>query len=534
MKAIRLAFAMLSALFLLSVPAPVRAGDNASDIDTQIKQLTELEKSLEMQATMLKATSHFKSNKKKYKRVKARLEDVRNQISTLATPKVDLVADVSDGLEPIGGPVPVKPLLPTLPIQLEPQPQPEPDPIVELPPLEDDDADDEDDVDDEDDADDDDADDNDAADEDDDADDEDDGDEEETEPHRQWLETFVDGKLEGVSDQEWAHALYNAYFEAYGILQADPTCPPDLLVEVAALCEQFKNALEAEKSLISDEEAGDDGEGNSDEEGVSDEDGGSDEDDSSRDEEAFEEEETGETEEVSAEPSWNGPYVDDPIPDFGAGGSSGGGSGTDDDDDEEDDLPSALPSEAARHSVSRSGGGVPSSMSQLYGRDLSSGTADSGFSYPTAGNYYGSGASGNASVATNYVDEIPYDLLKWKFGGFKPHLEAVRSSVTIADLRVDKDGLRMKWVRDIGAWGIPYEVPDGVACFFVKNESGEWVGGKFEWISSSRSTRQFTNIREGYNGWNLRGVPNPCEVAFVVFRKDGKRRSNIISGIWQR
>jgi len=99
---------------------------------------------------------------------------------------------------------------------------------------------------------------------------------------------------------------------------------------------------------------------------------------------------------------------------------------------------------------------------------------------------------------------------------------------------VDKDGLRMKWVRDIGAWGIPYEVPDGVACFFVKNESGEWVGGKFEWISSSRKTRSFTNIREGYHGWSLRGVPNPCEVAFVVFRKDGKRRSNVISGLWQR
>ena len=73
-----------------------------------------------------------------------------------------------------------------------------------------------------------------------------------------------------------------------------------------------------------------------------------------------------------------------------------------------------------------------------------------------------------------------------------------------------------------------------VACLFVMDEDGRWIGGKFEWISSSRDTREFTNIHDGYNGWSLRDVPNPTEVAFVVFRKDGKKRSNILAATWER
>ena len=60
------------------------------------------------------------------------------------------------------------------------------------------------------------------------------------------------------------------------------------------------------------------------------------------------------------------------------------------------------------------------------------------------------------------------------------------------------------------------------------------VGGKFDWISSSRSTRDFKNIYGGYGGWNLSNVPKTTTAAFVIVSKDGKWRSNIVVGLWER
>lgn len=520
MNPIRIAFVALCAV-LLAAPAPVRAEDDAiANIDAQINQLTSLQKSLEIQAKALgvstkgnvKTPAYPKSLKKNATKIRRQLNAVEQQISTLQAQKKTMqesaaadelvLPELEERLKEIAGPAPVDPIVAEI-----------------IAPADDEDGDEDD-----------------AEDGDEDDDEDDDEDEEETDPHRKWLEEFVDGKLEGVSDLEWSHALYNAYFEAYGILQADPTCPPDLLAEVADLCERFKAALDVENEMSQEDEGvGDDpGAGEEDSPEV-DEDS---EDDDSGDEDETPEEDSEALEEESGEGSWNGPYIDDPIPDFGgAGGSSGEGSGKTEGGDADDRSSSSASNGVSRSSFwsgSGSSGGTPSSTGQLYGRNSSSGSSGAGASYPTAGSYLGFGATGDASVATNYVDDIPYDLLKWKFGGFKPSSKAVRSSVTISGLRVNKGGLRLKWVRNLGAWGIPYEVPDGIACLFVKTSDGEWVGGKFEWISSSRETREFTNIREGYNGWNLRNVPNPCEVAFLVFRKDGKRRSNVISGLWQR
>lgn len=374
----------------------------------------------------------------------------------------------------------------------------------------------------------------------------------ETEPHRRWLEDFLDRKMEGVSDSEQMRALYAAYTEAYSTLKADPACPADLLVEVSALCEQLKVAADLEaKAAVPPEsqdvpdggtpagsaETDDDGDGFEEED--AEESAGTGEnstgDDDPGAECALPEDGTG----GGGEAGWNGPYIDDPEVEDPAAGAAGGASASGGAADG-GDVSGASLSDASKASGGAgsfvnpaSGGGAPSKMSQFYGRSAVSGA--SGGSYATAGNYFGSGGtSADASIATNYVDDIPYDLLQWKYGGFKPPTNAVRSTVVVSDLRVNRGGFRFKWVRDIGAWGVPYEVPDALACFFVKNNAGEWVGGKFEWISSSRSTREFTNIRDGYHGWNLKDVPNPCEVAFLVFRKDGKRRSNIVVGLWQR
>ena len=263
-----------------------------------------------------------------------------------------------------------------------------------------------------------------------------------------------------------------------------------------------------------------------------------------------ESDESSETEE-SEESGWNEPYIDDDLSVFGnqeGGGAGGGGAGggdsgnassdeaAEEDDGEDEILPAGFRGGRGGSSSGGGRGGVPSTMGELYGRGNQSGASygNAGGFYGGSGSYFGNGASGDGSIATNYVDDISYELLHWKYGGFRASTNAVRSIVTVSGLRFSRDGMRLNWVRDLGAWGIPYEEPDALACLFVKTESGEWVGGKFDWISSSRDTRDFKNIYGGYEGWNLRGVPNPCEAAFVVFRKDGRRRSNIAVGLWQR
>lgn len=84
------------------------------------------------------------------------------------------------------------------------------------------------------------------------------------------------------------------------------------------------------------------------------------------------------------------------------------------------------------------------------------------------------------------------------------------------------------------SWGLSDGNAGALACFFVQRADGRWVGGKFDWISTSRTTRGFENIRARYRGWTLSGVPNPCPCAFVIVSSNGKKRTNVIAGTWRR
>ena len=132
------------------------------------------------------------------------------------------------------------------------------------------------------------------------------------------------------------------------------------------------------------------------------------------------------------------------------------------------------------------------------------------------------------------LDDVFFGELHWDFGGFKGE-KAEKGDVQIAGLKMKKDGLSFKYVEDLSHWGMSHTDYSGaLACLFVCDRDGRWVGGKFDWISSSRKTRSFKNVYGGYNGWSLSNVPNPCPVAFVIVSKDGKKRSNVIAGIWKR
>ena len=138
------------------------------------------------------------------------------------------------------------------------------------------------------------------------------------------------------------------------------------------------------------------------------------------------------------------------------------------------------------------------------------------------------------SSGTTVGDAMSFNSLRWVYGG-KPHAGGARQNgVQISSLSVSKDGLSFRYVRDLSAWGYSSTALGGVTCLFVQNEKGQWVGGKFDWISSSRQSRDFANIYGGYDGWTLAGVPNPCPVAFVIVSPDGRQRSNVLTGTWAR
>lgn len=127
------------------------------------------------------------------------------------------------------------------------------------------------------------------------------------------------------------------------------------------------------------------------------------------------------------------------------------------------------------------------------------------------------------------VDDVDYSDLDWCYGGFSAAL-AVRSD----DVRIELDsvtggGLLYHYalgdLRSISP-GNSHDNPDCIACLFCRAD-GAWKGGKFDWISSDRLTRDFSNIMSGYHGWPTDAVDTADAYAFCIVSKDGRRRTNV-------
>lgn len=130
------------------------------------------------------------------------------------------------------------------------------------------------------------------------------------------------------------------------------------------------------------------------------------------------------------------------------------------------------------------------------------------------------------------VDAVDYASLRWSMGGFNGARAVLREGVEIGGLNVGRDGMSYRWVRggceQLGA-GSKGDYGKTLACIFYRDGSGAWVGGKFDWISTSRTTRDFKNTHSGYNGWNAAAFDAASEFAFVIVGTGG-RRSNVIRG----
>lgn len=131
-------------------------------------------------------------------------------------------------------------------------------------------------------------------------------------------------------------------------------------------------------------------------------------------------------------------------------------------------------------------------------------------------------------------DQVAFSSLNWVYGGFDGS-GASHDKVSIKNLKMNSSGLSYAYSTNLSAWGISFDDCNGaLICMFVKNNKGQWVGGKIDWISSSRVTRDYHNVYGHYNGWTLSDVPNPTDACIVIVHKDGKRRSNVISTTWAR
>lgn len=129
------------------------------------------------------------------------------------------------------------------------------------------------------------------------------------------------------------------------------------------------------------------------------------------------------------------------------------------------------------------------------------------------------------------ADAVPFGDLEWCYGGYNGKNAQLADGCRISDLRVGGGKMSYRWAEgDCAPLGGPVK-SDAVciAALFVRDASGAWRGGKFEWVGTSRTTRSLGNIAGEYHGWPANAVETATAFAFVIVSKDGKLRSNVIA-----
>jgi hypothetical protein len=142
----------------------------------------------------------------------------------------------------------------------------------------------------------------------------------------------------------------------------------------------------------------------------------------------------------------------------------------------------------------------------------------------------GSGDAAPPEEEAADVDAIDFATLKWTFGGVDGS-KAKLDSPRLSNLRASANEVSYKWDVGLSGWGMAHDQASALCCLFVEKSDGSIIGGKFDWVSTSRRTRSLTNILGGYGGWSLADVPNPCKIYFLALTEDGR---NVISGEWAR
>ena len=120
----------------------------------------------------------------------------------------------------------------------------------------------------------------------------------------------------------------------------------------------------------------------------------------------------------------------------------------------------------------------------------------------------------------------------WKYGGFDGSHSIEDPNTQIGSVRMTANGMTYKWVKggceNFGAKSRE-DADAALACFFYWDEASKsWIGGKADWLSTSRTSRDWENIRCRYNGWDPDKFFAAKRRAFCVVSKDGKKRTNLL------
>ena len=155
--------------------------------------------------------------------------------------------------------------------------------------------------------------------------------------------------------------------------------------------------------------------------------------------------------------------------------------------------------------------------------EKSSGEAPGGEAGPGQGS---AGASADSASAAS----SPSPSLVWRYGGFDGSKAAEDPACRISGLKVGSSSLSLKWETGVPASWAANKTEKGnlvvVAAFY--QSGGKWIGGKFDWIDASRSSRSLENIMDGYGGWDASAWRAAKKHALVVVSADGKKRSNLV------
>jgi len=136
------------------------------------------------------------------------------------------------------------------------------------------------------------------------------------------------------------------------------------------------------------------------------------------------------------------------------------------------------------------------------------------------------------------ADAVPYESLRWVHGGFNGPAAVLDDVARIDKLNVHGRGMSYRWTAGgcerFGAANAQ-DYTKTVACIFYRGADGVWRGGKFDWISTSRTTRDFHNVDAGYGGWSRAAFDAGTAYAFVIVGSDmsagGRptgRRTNVV------
>lgn len=155
---------------------------------------------------------------------------------------------------------------------------------------------------------------------------------------------------------------------------------------------------------------------------------------------------------------------------------------------------------------------------------------------PATSNSVTTAAASDAAARADEVQNPPSAAaatvdLDWRYGGFRGGGATEDARCRISQLKIGPSSLTIHWDTKIPAdWkrGDSKKGPMIIIAAFY--QSGDrWIGGKFDWIDESRSSRDLENIHSGYGGWDAAAWRAASRHAVCVVSADGAFRSNLLT-----